>query len=271
MSTIDASGNIHRGAGAPGGGQFAGKVNSAPERTLDPSTWPREGAPNDVTGLREVLAEQLRTDADLRRAIEVMEQQGIDFRVYSPNAEQIAEMVKAGIMHERWRDVKKPGALDEYSLEDVSVLGGDEIRLMSPRQRQHMLSKALRAADRLQGYAHELEDKRPKETENLRIIDLTNVTEDDTAAVWRAARDQIGARGVIRTYEDFYNHAHDTIDPVALLGPAHNVITDAEVKAAWSHYQRELADDYEEEVGGVREVGTFVGYVERALKETDGR
>ena len=34
MTVIDQSGNIHRSAGAPGGGQFAGKVNAAPKRAL---------------------------------------------------------------------------------------------------------------------------------------------------------------------------------------------------------------------------------------------
>ena len=34
MSTIDSAGNIHKGAGAPGGGQFAGRVNTAPTGTL---------------------------------------------------------------------------------------------------------------------------------------------------------------------------------------------------------------------------------------------
>lgn len=34
MSTIDTTGNIHRPAGAPGGGQFAGRVNTAPAQGL---------------------------------------------------------------------------------------------------------------------------------------------------------------------------------------------------------------------------------------------
>lgn len=35
MSVIDQTGNIHRGAGSPDGGQFAGKVNTAPAVALD--------------------------------------------------------------------------------------------------------------------------------------------------------------------------------------------------------------------------------------------
>lgn len=38
MSTIDKSGNIHHGAGTPGGGQFAGKSNTAPAGALQTDT-----------------------------------------------------------------------------------------------------------------------------------------------------------------------------------------------------------------------------------------
>jgi len=34
MSTIDNAGNIHKGPGVPGGGQFAGRQNTAPSRSL---------------------------------------------------------------------------------------------------------------------------------------------------------------------------------------------------------------------------------------------
>lgn len=54
MSTVDSSGNIHRGAGAPGGGQFAGKVNTAPGALLTDEVGLTTQTPIDID---EQLAE----------------------------------------------------------------------------------------------------------------------------------------------------------------------------------------------------------------------
>lgn len=66
MSTIDTSGNIHKGAGAPGGGQFAGKVNTAPAATLDAGTTaPR----SESADLIVVFDQQRQAIWDAKRAL----------------------------------------------------------------------------------------------------------------------------------------------------------------------------------------------------------
>lgn len=142
-------------------GQFTEKANTRPTRSLDPSTGPSDGPAEDVTGLREAFGNRLRTDADLLRAIEAMEDQGIDYRTYNPTPEQIARIAVDAIRAERWRDQKQPGALDQHSLDDIGVMGGDEIRDLTPRQRAHMHQKAVEAAHRLEDYMVELGEREP--------------------------------------------------------------------------------------------------------------
>jgi hypothetical protein len=155
---VDGRGNFHGSAGTPNAGRFEGRLNTRQRNPLDPASWPPESRSDDVTQLREVFAKQLKKDIDLGRAIEVMERQGIDFRVYDPSPEQIANMVKEAIVSERWRDTPASNSVLAYDVRDVTTMGGDEIRALTPRQRKHLLSQAVQAANRLQSYMGELDE-----------------------------------------------------------------------------------------------------------------
>ncbi|WP_433673927.1 hypothetical protein [Microbacterium gorillae] len=259
MSMIDSRGNIHGSTG-----RFAGRVNSKPRDHLDPASYPVDGDADDVTGLRESFAEQLKTDADLQRAIEAMERQGIDFRVYNPNAEQIAAMVKDAIVAERWRDTPAAGAVNQFAIRDVTVMGGDEIRAMTPRQRRHLLSQAVQAASRLQDYMHELDELPAEDTSHLEVVDFRHVTEKNVTDVWFAARDQLGARGVLRTRSDFDAAIGDREDERG--NPV--VVTEAHADRAWSYYLEEKAEGYESAIADQREYDLFQRLAEDAVRET---
>lgn len=258
MSTVDSRGNIHSGAGAPGAGRFTGKANARQPNTLDPAAWPVDGQPDDVTGLREEYGPKLRSDADLARAIAVMEKQGIDFRRYSPDASQIASLVKDAIVEERWRDTPKSGDLNEFTVNDVTVMGGDEIRSMTPQQRRHLLAQAVQAACRLQEYLVELEEEPAESTAHLEVVDFRNLTERNVTDVWAAAREQLGARGVIRTREDFLSQAED-----------HGcVLTQDGAEQAWQHYLTNHADDHEEAIAAGGELDRFTAHVVDSVRAT---
>lgn len=264
MTSIDRSGNIHRGAGTSGAGQFAGRANTRPKGSLDPTTWESDTPAGDVTGLRTHLAKELRTDADLERAVSVMERQGIDFRAYSPSAEQTATMVKDAIREERWRDTPKSGALNQHSISDIQVMGGDEIRAMTPRQRGHLLSQAVQAASRLQDYMHELDELLSEDTSHLEVVDFRHITEKNLTDVWFAARDQLGARGVLRTRSDFDAAIGDREDEHG--NPV--VVTEAHADRAWSYYLEEKAEGYESAIADQHEYDLFQRLAEDAVRET---
>lgn len=127
---------------------------------------------SDPTGLRQgYRARRIPINADLEHAIEVMESAGLDWSVYQPNPEQIAQMIADGMVKERWRDTPERGDLNEYQLKDVITMGGDEIRAMTTRQRQFMHSEALHAAARLKDYLDELGESPSPTVGDLEVID----------------------------------------------------------------------------------------------------
>jgi hypothetical protein len=73
MTTIDRSGNFHTGAGNPGGGQFAGRVNTAPGAALmEPSVAHDGGFVIGGDSLETISAAQARRELPLGQRVQVV-------------------------------------------------------------------------------------------------------------------------------------------------------------------------------------------------------
>lgn len=130
---------------------------------------------------------------------------------------------------------------------DVPVMGGDEIRALTPAQRSWLLSVALQSAARLQAYADELGDPEPFGAGGLIAVDTDDP--DEAGVVWTWMGAQVGsthARGVVRTRDDF-DQAADTAAHQGRLGarPAGAELTAAEKDAAWERYKAGPSDIYQ--------------------------
>lgn len=125
MSTIDTVGNIHKGAGVPGGGQFTGRVNAAPTGQLtDTTDCTREG--RHVKTSRHTAADCPVTEGAPPTAAEIL------MRTYQQQVEDIrrrqrelnAPAITAITAHitERY-----PGAEQLHLFVDIGDDGGDRI------------------------------------------------------------------------------------------------------------------------------------------------
>lgn len=112
----------------------------------------------------------------------------------------------------------EPASVAEWQglLADVNTMGGDEIRSLDDATLLRLDSYLLRAAARVQaataerGLRHE-RTGRTTDVDKLELVDYRNVTEAQVASAWVAGVSQGIVGGVIRTKDDFYNHAMDEL------------------------------------------------------------
>lgn len=211
-----------------GDGKYAKKSNSAPEPgSLNDNTAPNLGAQlRDAADAWDRALEGGSGDAEISAGAELADlarSAAAQINAAGPTRLSSGKTVQETVY-----------GVDD--LTDFTVMGGDEIRALTPKQRSAALAQALKIAERLQAYRDELDDPIDDSTEHLGIIDYNNITEKQASDVWTAAGQQLGGVGTFRTVGD----------AVAAIQDEHD-LTDEQIRQVERLWRDKYRDAYEQD------------------------
>lgn len=234
---------------AANAGQFRMKENSAPTGKL---ATPSDRGENPILSgiLRNAVAQDRRESPPIedlrdtaRYVLGALDDGEYDI-AHSPGQLAHARRVLTRLVN--FPPAHAPAAPVDWQglLSDVNTMGGDEIRALDDDTLLRLDSYLLRAAARVQaataerGLRHERTGS-STDVDQLELVDYRNVTEAQVSAAYLAGVSQGIAGGVLRTKDDFFNHAKDE----------HGEPDDEVVERAWATFQSEDGLQFHDQEG----------------------